>query len=231
MTHLTSPDSPSPSGLPPYITSQPSPAATAPRRRRRLWIPVTLVAVLVLGLAAAGGIYAATRTPAVPAGEAQADQCIQSPSKEEPVVVECDSEEAVYRVVANLAQEETTDCIDVPGTEAVFNKLCLIPKDNDPEQALSTVEEGGCIAIDDIEAESPEATKSDCVAGTYPVQAILHHVSEDSLTLAGITVDHPCVEAGVESGSSFQWSFSHYTAFGVGQTDYDFVFCLGEPQG
>ncbi|WP_162933920.1 hypothetical protein [Actinomyces lilanjuaniae] len=230
MTHPTPPGSPSPSGLPPYTASQPSPAAASPRRRRRLWIPVTLVAVLVLGAVAAGGIYLATRTPSVPATEAQADQCIDSPSNEKPVVVDCDSEDAVYRVVANLWSEGMTDCVDAPGTEAVFEKLCLIPKDNDPEQALSTVEEGGCLTIDDIEADSPDATKSDCVPGAYPVQAVLHHIDQFSLATAGITTEHPCAEAGVESGSSFAWSFNHYTMFGISQTDYDFVFCLGEPQ-
>ncbi|WP_127841505.1 hypothetical protein [Actinomyces wuliandei] len=232
MSQSTPPPFPAPDSMPPHATHPPSPAASHPRRRRRLWLPVALVAVLVLGLAAAGGIYVATRTPSVPAADAQADQCIQSPSQEEPVVVDCDSDDAVYRVVANIAAERRDNpkrsCASTPGTEAVYEDLCLIGRNDDPEESLSTVKDGDCLAVDDIDAESPEAAKAACTTGTYPVLAVIHNVNQPVMGGLGVS---ECQEAAADTAHTYGWSFTHYTHWGVSAGRYDFVFCLGEPQG
>lgn len=71
----------------------------------------------------------------VPAEQAAAGQYIQDPEEhDEPVVTDCDSDDAAYRVSAPAG----STCTQVPGTTTVYETMCLIDTREDPTTVLSS---------------------------------------------------------------------------------------------
>ena len=140
--------------------------------------------------------------------------------------VDCSDSSATYQVLDKVSSE--TDCLKVAGTEATVptdadgeQYLCLMAKNADASQGVNTLRAGSCL-IDD--ASDPSGIrKSDCVPGSYPVQAVL--TSSKGLTSRN-TLDK-CAAAGASSPERFyEWSMLRYGDSTVSITT-DMVLCLG----
>ena len=140
--------------------------------------------------------------------------------------VDCSDSSATYQVLDKVSSE--TDCLKVAGTEATVptdangeQYLCLMAKNADTSQGVNTLRAGSCL-IDD--ASDPSGIrKSDCVPGSYPVQAVL--TSSKGLTSRN-TLDK-CAAAGASSPEKFyEWSMLRYGDSTVSITT-DMVLCLG----
>ncbi|MDU0348586.1 hypothetical protein [Actinomyces sp. MRS3W] len=221
----------------PYGQPQPAqPTRQGNKNRRAISIAIAILAVAVVGVI----IGVATGHRGTPAKEATAGQCIQDPEGKstngtDTYVVDCDSDEAAYKVTAPAG----TDCTTVEGTTTTYLGLCMIGVDEDPATALNSVQEGDCL---DIDASTQQATASECTTGTYPVLKVLTDVSDTDLgTVASASSEgDACRAAGVDEDaytSWYKWNFSYFesdSAQGLGNLTgsdtNDFVFCLGDPQ-
>ena len=213
-------------GPAPRPGSQSSPPPARSRSKR-----AALVGVLVFALvaAAAVGIVRTFLHKSIPAKQAAAGQCIQDPEKhDEPVVTDCDSDDAAYRVSAPAG----STCTQVPGTTTVYETMCLVDTKEDPATVLSSAKVGDCL---DIDATGKQAAISECTSGTYPILMVLNDVGEFD-TKSSTFVQDACQKAGVDAGaydSMYAWAFgrslsSIEASTNVVQT-YDYAFCLGHP--
>ena len=189
--------------------------AQAPARSRSKW--ADLVGVIVRMLL----------HKSVPAEKAAAGQCIQDPEKHnKPVVTDCDSDDAAYRVSAPTG----STCTQVPGTTTTYETMCLIDTKEDPATVLSSAKVGDCL---DIDAASKKATISECTSGTHPILMILNDVGEFD-TKSSTFVQDACQKAGVDAGAydtMYLWGFSRFLSSIEASTNvvrtYDYAFCLG----
>jgi len=212
-------------GPAPRPGSQPAPA---PARSRSKWAALVGVLVFALAAAAAVGIVKTLLHKSIPAKQAAAGQCIQDPEKhDKPVVTDCDSDDAAYRVSAPTG----STCTQVPGTTTTYETMCLIDTKEDPATVLSSAKVGDCL---DIDAASKKATISECTSGTHPILMILNDVSKAE-TGTSFTED-ACQKAGVDAGSyesMYVWSFNYFQTSSVDYNrfsmKYDYAFCLGHP--
>ena len=198
------------------------------RRLAILWL-AALVLVLALVAAAAVGIVRTLLHKSIPAKQAAAGQCIQDPEKhDEPVVTDCDSDDAAYRVSAPAG----STCTQVPGTTTVYETMCLIDTKKAPATVLSSAKVGDCL---DIDATGEQATISECTSGTHPILMILNDVGEFD-TKSSTFVQDACQKAGVDAGaydSMYAWAFGRFLSSIEASTNvvrtYDYAFCLGHP--
>ena len=175
---------------------------------------------------AAVGIVRMLLHKSVPAEKTAAGQCIQDPEKHnKPVVTDCDSDDAAYRVSAPTG----STCTQVPGTTTIYETMCLVCTKEDPATVLSSAKVGDCL---DIDATSKKATISECTSGTHTILMILNNVSEVE-TGTSIT-ENACQKAGVDAGSydgMYVWSFDYFRTSSVDYNrfsmEHDYAFCLG----
>ena len=224
----------------PDPASQPDPAdrstwgpapqpAPAPARSRSKWAALVGVLVFALAAAAAVGIVKTLLHKSIPAKQAAAGQCIQDPEKHnKPVVTDCDSDDAAYRVSAPTG----STCTQVPGTTTTYETMCLIDTKEDPATVLSSAKVGDCL---DIDATGKQATISECTSGTHPILMILNDVGEFD-TKSSTFVQDACQKAGVDAGAydtMYLWGFSRFLSSIEASTNvvrtYDYAFCLGHP--
>lgn len=202
--------------------------AQAPARSRSKWAALVGVLVFALAAAAAFGIVKTLLHKSIPAKQATAGQCIQDPEKHnKPVVTDCDSDDAAYRVSAPTG----STCTQVPGTTTTYETMCLIDTKEDPATVLSSAKVGDCL---DIDAASKKATISECTSSTHPILMILNDVSKAE-TGTSFTED-ACQKSGVDAGSyesMYVWSFNYFQTSSVDYNrfsmKYDYAFCLGHP--
>jgi len=200
--------------------------APTPARSRSKWAALVGVLVFILAAAAAVGIVRMLLHKSVPAEKAAAGQCIQDPEKHnKPVVTDCDSDDAAYRVTAPSG----STCTQVPGTTTTYETMCLVGTKEDPATVLSSAKVGDCL---DIDATGKQATISECTSGTHPILMILNNVSEAE-TGTSLTED-ACQKAGVDAGSydgMYVWSFDYFRTSSVDYNRFamkhDYAFCLG----
>ena len=212
-------------GPAPQPGSQPVPA---PARSRSKWAALVGVLVFALAAAAAVGIVKTLLHKSIPAKQAVAGQCIQDPEKHnKPVVTDCGSDDAAYRVTAPTG----STCTQVPGTTTTYETMCLVGTKEDPATVLSSAKVGDCL---DIDATSKKATISECTSGTHTILMILNNVSKAE-TGTSFTED-ACRKSGVDAGSyesMYVWSFDYFQTSSVDYNrfsmKYDYAFCLGHP--
>ena len=212
-------------GSAPRPGSQPAPA---PARSRSKWAALVGVLVFALAAAAAVGIVKTLLHKSTPAKQAAAGQCIQDPEKHnKPVVTDCGSDDAAYRVTAPSG----STCTQIPGTTTTYETMCLVGTKEDPATVLSSAKVGDCL---DIDATSKKATISECTSGTHPILMILNDVSKAE-TGTSFTED-ACRKSGVDAGSyesMYVWSFNYFQTSSVDYNrfsmKYDYAFCLGHP--
>ena len=163
----------------------------------------------------------------IPAKQAVAGQCIQDPEKhDKPVVTDCDSDDAAYRVNAPTG----STCTQVPGTTTVYETMCLVDTKENPATVLSSAKVGDCL---DIDAASKKATISECASGTYPIIMVLNDVGEFD-TKSSTFIQDACQKAGVDASAydrMYLWAFSRFLSLIEASTKnvriYDYAFCLG----
>ena len=203
--------------------------APTPARSRSKWAALVGVLVFILAAAAAVGIVRMLLHKSVPAEKAAAGQCIQDPEKHnKPVVTDCDSDDAAYRVTAPSG----STCTQVPGTTTTYETMCLVGTKEDPATVLSSAKVGDCL---DIDATGKQATISECTSGTHPILMILNDVGEFD-TKSSTFVQDACQKAGVDAGAydtMYLWGFSRFLSSIEASTNvvrtYDYAFCLGHP--
>lgn len=209
-------------GPAPQPGSRPAPAPARSRSKR-----AALAGVLVFALAVAAAVGIVRTFLLVPAEKAAAGQCIQDPEKHQsPVITDCDSDDAAYRVTAPAG----STCAQVPGTTTIYETMCLIGTEEDPSLALNSAKVGDCL---DIDAISEQAAISECTSGTHPILMILDDVSKGEIMPLG---QDACQKAGVDAGAydhPYAWSFTRFQSASLKGLDlsntYDYAFCLGHP--
>ena len=150
---------------------------------------------------------------------------IQDPEKHRsPIITDCDSDDAAYRVTAPAG----STCAQVPGTTTIYETMCLIGTDEDPSQALNGAKAGDCL---DISPVSEQAAISECTSGTYPILMVLNDVGKREVTAPD---QDACQKAGADAGAydrTYAWSFSRFQSSKLKGLDlsntYDYAFCLG----
>ena len=201
----------------------------APTTRKPSTMRIVLTAVvLVIALGVGGFVIFQQSGSAL--GRASKGDCVagvgEGKDLDNAKRVDCSDSSATYQVLDKVSSE--TDCLKVAGTEATVptdangeQYLCLMAKNADTSQGVNTLRAGSCL-IDD--ASDPSGIrKSDCVPGSYPVQAVL--TSSKGLTSRN-TLDK-CAAAGASSPERFyEWSMLRYGDSTVSITT-DMVLCLG----
>lgn len=219
---------------------EPAPRQSARPRARAVGIAVCVGASVLLVAGACIVLLTRPTSPPVAAAEAQVDQCIEDPSVEKPMVVDCSSARAAYKVTSRAEGtpgpwSSGSSCIGVPGSDTAYENLCLIDVHKDPDAAVNTVAVGDCLTIDDPDAKDPEVSKAECGPGAYPVLAVLRDADRLDVSTSGITSMSGsagvCDDAGVEASSVYGWSLTRYQRLTDRRSSaYDLAFCLGEPQ-
>ncbi len=207
---------------------QPETPASLSTLTRSTPLLVTVVVLVVSVVGALAFLALQSHRPAL--GSASVGDCVAGVSEGKALTearrAECSNSSAIYRVLDKVSSE--TDCLKVAGTEATVptdangeQYLCLMAKNADASQGVNTLRAGSCL-IDD--ASDPSGIrKSDCVPGSYPVQAVL--TSSKGLTSRN-TLDK-CAAAGASSPERFyEWSMLRYGDSTVSITT-DMVLCLG----
>ncbi|WP_299045096.1 hypothetical protein [uncultured Actinomyces sp.] len=207
---------------------QPETPASLSTLTRSTPLLVTVVVLVVSVVGAVAFLALQSHRPAL--GSASVGDCVAGVSEGKALTearrAECSDSSVIYKVLDKVSSE--TDCLKVAGTEATVptdangeQYLCLMAKNADASQGVNTLRAGSCL-IDD--ASDPSGIrKSDCVPGSYPVQAVL--TNSKGLTSRN-TLDK-CAAAGASSPERFyEWSMLRYGDSTVSITT-DMVLCLG----
>lgn len=126
-----------------------------------------IVALVLIGAVLAGGWFFFFKKDPVAVGSCIGEDAVaeaDGSGGEVPGAVDCESDEAAYRVLAIGEKPEDVKCIDVPGATTVLSFMyadvstyCLAGVDEDVERNINDIEVGECVAM-----EGDTALRTDC---------------------------------------------------------------------